>query len=666
MNKSGYISVFLILILIPVILGLSLMVGVSKYYQFEADLNGKVKLIANSILSRYDKELFQRYGILTTKEAFLSEEDRFAYVDVINNDLFEVEQFDIKYSESLLKINNLRDSIVKYQTNRFVYNSSKELISAIVNQQEDSKREVLKDFNSIAEIYEEVLMDYESLNRYLKKFRDKYNNQYTTLVKDINQEETYIVNLINDVRDLSKQKDTELKIETKVDSIINSAKYISKEARSAINQYNEYSTILDNILIEINTIESKVSKINQLSEQFYELENDLENDTLNTMISDSKNFNDLINDNRLKDKVRINLQKTKDIANDLKDFNLTVKVENLKHSIDYNQLKRINLKWINNFSSDLRIISYKRLQNTELHSLDIYQNKIEKVLGNDENFKNLISTIKEIFNTGKAEINNKKIKADTVKKLYSNKHDFQSSSKSLVNKAFAKLVIIDYVNENFNCYTSAIRAKNSYFEKSEIEYILNGKNSNQDNIKTTKRKLIALRTVFNLEYILTNSEMMNFISEITLGFSSIHPMLTPVMKIVLISTIAVSEANLDYFKLVESEKIPLLKDRETWSLGISSLEKIMAGSLNLEDTSDEKGLDYQHYLSILMLVNKERTTTKRIGDIIQLNTLAEADQLLDFSKLYQGVRVKINGEYSMVNKYNPFKINIVEEGDYQY
>jgi len=170
MNKSGYISVFLILILIPIILGLSLIVGVSKYYQFEADLNGKVKLIANSILSRYDKELFQRYGILTTKEAFLNEEDRLAYLDVINNHLFEIEQFDIEFSENLLKISNLRDSIVKYQTNRFVYNCSKEFISAIVNQQDDSKTDFLKDFNSIAEIYEEVLEDYESLNRSLKNF----------------------------------------------------------------------------------------------------------------------------------------------------------------------------------------------------------------------------------------------------------------------------------------------------------------------------------------------------------------------------------------------------------------------------------------------------------------------------------------------------------------
>ena len=44
------------------------------------------------------------------------------------------------------------------------------------------------------------------------------------LVKDINQEEIYIVNSINGVRDLSKQKDSELKIETKIDNIKNSAK----------------------------------------------------------------------------------------------------------------------------------------------------------------------------------------------------------------------------------------------------------------------------------------------------------------------------------------------------------------------------------------------------------------------------------------------------------
>lgn len=666
MNKSGYISVFLILILIPSIIGLSLMVGVSKYYQFEANLNGKIKLIANSILSRYDKKLFDRYGILTTKEEFLNNEDKFSYINLINDDFFEIEEFNISYSESLFNINNLSDAIVKYQANRFVYNSTKELMAAIINQQDNNKEEILNDFNSIAEIYAEILKDYESLNEFLIKFREEYNNLYKKLAKDINKKEIYIVNLINDIRNLSKQEETELEKESKIDSIINSAKYITKEVESVINQYGKYSEILNDILIEINTIESKVSRIYQLSEQFYELELNFENDTLHSMISDSKNFNNLINDNKLKNKVKINFQKSKDIANDLKGLGLSVKVNSAKQSIDYNQLKRIDLKWINNFSSDLNVLNYIKLESTDFHSLDIHQNQIEDVLGNDKNFENLVSTIKKVFNTKNVEINNKKLKASTVKKLYSNNFKSQSNKETVLNKAFSKLVIIDYINEIFNCYISVNGVNNSYFEKSEIEYILNGKYNNEENIKATKRKLIALRTVFNLEYILKNSEMMNFISEITLGFSSIHPMLTPVIKIVLISTIAVTEANVDYYKLVDSIKVPLIKDRESWNLGVSSLKEIIEGNFNLENLDSEKGLSYENYLSILMFINKKETTTKRIGDIIQLNSLIETNEILDLVKLYQGVNVKISGKYNMINKFNPLKINIVEEGDYQY
>ncbi|MFW6029179.1 MAG: DUF5702 domain-containing protein [Halanaerobiales bacterium] len=638
--------------------------SISKYHQFEANLSGDAKLIANSILSKYDKELFNNYGVLAT-DGSLNNKEKTRFINEVNQPPFRVNHFDMKYSKSLISVNNLKNSIISYQTNRFIYNSSKKLISAILSREKNENNEdVLSGFKTIAELYEEVLEDYESLNNLLIAFRNRHSNLYDDFVAEINKEETYIVNIINEIRN-QPQEDTELEIDSKINNIVSSAKYISKEVDSICNHYKGYSDILNNILLKIRTLESKVNEIKNLSEQFYKLESNSENQNLKIIIDNSKEFNNLINDNELKTKVKINLEKSKDIIKELDNLDILVQEDGSTKKINYEQLKRFNLEWVKDLSSDLRIISYISLTNTEFNSLNIYQNEIEEALGNDTDFKDLISNLKSIFGSEDLDFNTKTINAENAEKLYSNNYENELNSEDLVNKTFSKVIMVDYINELFNCYTTE-KVSESFFNKSEMEYILNGKYSNEDNIKTTKKKIIALRTASNLQYILTNPEMMNFIGEFSLTFSSINPILTPIIKIVLISTIAVTEANIDYHRMIKNKKVPFLKDGDSWNLSINSLRKIYKGNFDFNIKDSDNGLDYNNYLSILIFFSKEESITKRVGDLIQLNNMQNNEDLLDFSKLYQCVNVKIDGTYSMFNKFNLLKLKVVEEGDYQY
>ncbi len=112
--------------------------------------------------------------------------------------------------------------------------------------------------------------------------------------------------------------------------------------------------------------------------------------------------------------------------------------------------------------------------------------------------------------------------------------------------------------------------------RNEIEYIICGKKSDQGNEKGVKTRIIAIREVMNMLYIMQDPEM----EEITLAAAEILTpgAAAPVTQKLLEAAWALAESNNDYKLLVNGKKVPAMKDKDSWAI---DLESIVKGGLNV-------------------------------------------------------------------------------------
>ena len=109
-----------------------------------------------------------------------------------------------------------------------------------------------------------------------------------------------------------------------------------------------------------------------------------------------------------------------------------------------------------------------------------------------------------------------------------------------------------------------------------------------------------------------------------------------VVKIGLLVAWAFGESVLDVRALLLNYKIPIIKSKETWTLGIDSLDQI--GSQYLVAKDCKYGISYKTYLGVLLLFQEEKELACRAMDIQEISLLKEngsvrLDQLVVRAKL---------------------------------
>lgn len=151
----------------------------------------------------------------------------------------------------------------------------------------------------------------------------------------------------------------------------------------------------------------------------------------------------------------------------------------------------------------------------------------------------------------------------------------------------------------------------------QIEYLIAGKSYDTDNLKGVANRLSALREAANVIYLLTDAEKNLEIHEAAILACGIFalPELIPVMEGIILFGWAYAESVYDVKTLMAGGKIPLIKDRSSWHY---SLENALWG--NTDDTGGEgRGLAYQDYLRILLMMTDLDTLTVRAMDMVEAN-----------------------------------------------
>lgn len=152
----------------------------------------------------------------------------------------------------------------------------------------------------------------------------------------------------------------------------------------------------------------------------------------------------------------------------------------------------------------------------------------------------------------------------------------------------------------------------------QMEYILAGKSSDQENLKAVVNRLLVLRETANFMYIMSDSGKQAEAEALalTLAAVTLFPELKDLIKLSILIAWSYAESVNDVRILLSGGKVPIWKDGSSWKLGLQNAMKLQLGS---ESGSSDKGLSYEAYLHILLAVMDKTDRNLRFMDVIEMD-----------------------------------------------
>lgn len=213
------------------------------------------------------------------------------------------------------------------------------------------------------------------------------------------------------------------------------------------------------------------------------------------------------------------------------------------------------------------------------------------------------------------------------------------SLKDMVRKGSSRYFLDRYLFVLYRDHVNDKALEGCYFDN-EIEYVICGHPDDEKNLRGVRRRIIAVREVMNMMYILQDPEM----NEKTLALAEIiapGPQAAAVQKL-LQAGWALAESRNDYQLLIQNKKVPLRKDRQSWAVDLESILESRKGERKKKNESDEAGeseetsitfkkelpcIDpgnshgetYEDYLRFFTSVMGEEICLLRMMDLIQIN-----------------------------------------------
>lgn len=161
----------------------------------------------------------------------------------------------------------------------------------------------------------------------------------------------------------------------------------------------------------------------------------------------------------------------------------------------------------------------------------------------------------------------------------------------------------------------------------QLEYILEGKSSDIDNLEAVAEKILLIREGINLAYLLTDSAKIaeaEVLATLIIGYLG-NPILVEGLKYALLVSWSFAESVLDVRQLFSGESVPLIKNSQNWKLSLSNLTDYKNHLDDKgEESEDDDGLNYKGYLRLLLYLEKKNTKVMRCMDMMESNIQASS------------------------------------------
>ena len=170
----------------------------------------------------------------------------------------------------------------------------------------------------------------------------------------------------------------------------------------------------------------------------------------------------------------------------------------------------------------------------------------------------------------------------------------------------------------------------------ELEYIVNGRERDRENLEGVVSRMVAFREGLNLIHILSDAakrqEARN-LAAVIVGAAGILPLIS-VMAFFIMAAWALGEAIMDVRDLLDGGRIPLIKMADDWKLDLDGLldmgkkRKLSAEGTGLQKEAGtpgetRNGLDYKGYIRILIFGGYGPELVYRMMDVMQMNIRRE-------------------------------------------
>lgn len=190
-----------------------------------------------------------------------------------------------------------------------------------------------------------------------------------------------------------------------------------------------------------------------------------------------------------------------------------------------------------------------------------------------------------------------------------------------------------------------------------MEYLLGGKGSDRENLADTVKKLLLLREGMNLMHLFSDSQKREEARGLALAITGALG-LTPLVEITALFILgiwALGESIMDIRTMLSGGKVPLLKRKEEWILGLEQLLDMGKNQTVPGEKPSESGLSYEGYLKLLLLAEESERKYYRMMDVIQMNLQREQ---VDFRLEHCAYRVDM--EVGVCGKHVFFALPFVE------
>ncbi len=183
---------------------------------------------------------------------------------------------------------------------------------------------------------------------------------------------------------------------------------------------------------------------------------------------------------------------------------------------------------------------------------------------------------------------------------------------------WGEILFIEYILEKSANY---IESEEASYLTYETEYIIAGKESDIENLKTVVNRMLLIRETLNVAHILEDAEKMQELEVLSAGLSAVItlPELQPLIKYSLVLAWGYAEGVSDIKRLLNGDKVAFYKTKEEWKL---SLENMLSMSMEEEKEDDEDGVTYKEYLRMLLYLESAKNKTVRMMDLVEMKIRA--------------------------------------------
>ncbi len=183
-----------------------------------------------------------------------------------------------------------------------------------------------------------------------------------------------------------------------------------------------------------------------------------------------------------------------------------------------------------------------------------------------------------------------------------------------------ELLFNEYILEKCGNYSNDFKDGGLTYQ---VEYILEGQESDVANLERIVTKLIAVREVANVSYLFSDATKVSEAETLAIAVTSLVmlPELAEPVKVSLLLAWAYAESVYDVKELLAGNRVPLIKNANTWHYSLMGMAEPSTDGATSKDINENKinELSYQDYLRLFLMVEGGKEKTFRTMDIVEMD-----------------------------------------------